>query len=152
MTKDTSIKIKNRTLFNQIKTNAVALISLFIAVSSLSYNTWRNEQTEENRNQRQAAFEILLKINELQQVVFSHYYDKDTKDKGNPRIAWAYVLTIKDLASILNNPLPASSKNLLEVWEKNWEELADNQENLDAILKAIDNLKKDALNLLQFLE
>jgi hypothetical protein len=27
----------------QIHRNAVALISLFIAVSSLAYNTWRNE-------------------------------------------------------------------------------------------------------------
>ena len=40
----------------QLQRNAVALISLFVAVSSLSYNTWRNEQSEFNRNQRQASF------------------------------------------------------------------------------------------------
>jgi hypothetical protein len=69
---------------NQLKRNTVALISIVIAVSSLSYNTWRNEKTEANRNQRVAAFEILMKLSELQQIVFHHYYDKDTQDKGNP--------------------------------------------------------------------
>jgi hypothetical protein len=152
MTKEVSNTMKNRTIFNQIKRNSVALISLFIAVSSLSYNTWRNELSEKNRNQRHAAFEILLKINELQQVVHFHYYDKDTTNKGNPRTAWAYVATIKDLASILNNPLPQSSQNLLDVWERNWQGLAENQENLEAIEKAIDNVRKDSMTLLQHLK
>ena len=70
----------------QLQRNTVALISILIAVSSLSYNTWRNEKTETNRNQRVAAFEILLKLGELQQVVFHHYYDKDTRERGNPPI------------------------------------------------------------------
>ena len=62
-------------VINQLKRNTVALVSIIIAVSSLSYNTWRNEKTEENRNQRFASFEVLLKLNELQQVIFhSHYH------------------------------------------------------------------------------
>ena len=44
----------------QLQHHLVALISLFIAVSSLSYNTWRNEKSEYNRNQRWASFEVLL--------------------------------------------------------------------------------------------
>jgi len=68
----------------QLQRNTVALISVVIADSSLSYNTWRNEKTEANRNQRVAAFEILMKLSELQQIVFHHYYDKDTQDRGNP--------------------------------------------------------------------
>ena len=59
----------------QIHNNAVALISLFIALSSLAYNTWRNETTEEQRNVRHAAFRVLESLGELQQVVdFRHYY------------------------------------------------------------------------------
>ena len=84
-------------VIDQLKRNTVALVSIIIAVSSLSYNTWRNEKTEENRNQRLASFEILLKLNELQQVVFHSHYDKDSLDKGNPRTGWAYVLTVRDL-------------------------------------------------------
>jgi len=33
----------------QVRRNSVALISLVVAVTSLSYNTWRNEATEHNR-------------------------------------------------------------------------------------------------------
>jgi hypothetical protein len=78
----------NLDFFDQIRRNAVALISLIIAVSSLSYNTWRNEKTEDNRNQRHAAFEVLLKLNELQQVIF-HF----TKKIINRRKLWANVIT-----------------------------------------------------------
>jgi len=43
----------------QVRSNAVALISLAVALTALSYNTWRNERTEHNRNIRVAAFEVL---------------------------------------------------------------------------------------------
>jgi uncharacterized membrane protein YebE (DUF533 family) len=36
----------------QVRRNAVALISLVIAITSLGYNTWRNEASENNRTQR----------------------------------------------------------------------------------------------------
>ena len=79
----------------QIQRNSVALISLFVAVSSLSYNTWRNELSEYNRNQRVSSFEILLKLGELQELVFHNHYDRDAKNKGNPRTGWALVLTVQ---------------------------------------------------------
>lgn len=144
-------KNKNN-LLKQIKNNAVALISIFIAISSLSYNTWRNEKTEDNRNQRYAAFEILLKINELQQVVFYNYYDNDKQNKGNPRTAWSYVLTIEDLSSLLKQPLLQSSKKLHVIWNDNWEDLASSQQSLDAVLAAIDTVRTDTLKLLESLE
>jgi hypothetical protein len=78
----------NLDFIDQIRRNAVALISLIIAVSSLSYNTWRNEKTEDNRNQRLAAFEVLLKLNELQQVI-CHF----TMKIINRRKLWANVIT-----------------------------------------------------------
>ena len=77
---------KNDSIGSQLRRNAVALISLVVAITALTYNTWRNEKSEDNRNHHQAAFEILLKLNELQQVVFHHRYDGDTTDKGNPRL------------------------------------------------------------------
>lgn len=39
----------------QIRNNAVALISLVVALAALGYNTWRNERTEANRNLRAAT-------------------------------------------------------------------------------------------------
>ena len=139
-------------IIDQLKRNTVALISLIIAVSSLSYNTWRNEKTEENRNQRFASFEVLLKLNELQQVIFHSHYDKDSSDKGNPRTGWAHVLTVRDLSRVLHPPLPTSADELLAVWGKNWDGLDEKQVNVDLIMSEIDNIRSETLLLLESLE
>ena len=136
----------------QLKRNSVALVSIIIAVSSLSYNTWRNEKTEENRNQRLASFEVLLKLNELQQVIFHSHYDKDSSDKGNPRTGWAYVLTVRDLSRVLHPPLPSAADELLAVWGENWAGLVEKQTSVDLIMGEIDNIRSETLLLLDSLE
>ena len=147
MTKNTKLSF-----LNQIQRNSVALISLVIAVTSLSYNTWRNELTESNRNQRLAAFEILLKLNELQQVVFHHRFDKDVKDKGNPRTGWTYVLTIQDFSLILQQPVIDSAKQLVDVWGQQWETFAINERSYELITLNIDIVRKNTLGALKSLD
>ena len=93
-------------LKEQLQRNAVALISLFIAISSLGYNTWRNEASEHNRNQRLVSIEVLRNIGQLQQVVYHRHWDMDAVDKGNPRTGWALVLTIRDLSQVLEGRVP----------------------------------------------
>ena len=139
------------TFVEQLRRNAVALISLVVAVSSLSYNTWRNEATEDNRNLRVAAFEVLLKLGELQQVVFHVHYDRDL-DRGNPRIGWAYVLTINDLAKVLPDEVQGAAAALLQAWGENWERLADSTLSLDIIMQALDTTRSQTLVLLRSLE
>jgi len=139
------------TFVEQLRRNAVALISLVVAVSSLSYNTWRNEATEDNRNLRLAAFEILLKLGELQQVVFHVHYDKDF-DKGNPRIGWAYVLTINDLAQVLPDTMQDSTAELLQAWGANWETLTGSPVSLDIVMQALDSTRSHSIELLHSLE
>ncbi len=143
---------QDSTIWIQVKRNAVALISLVVALSTLSYSTWRNEKSEDNRNHRQAAFEILLKLNEFQQVVFHRRYDHDLTDKGNPRLGWAYVLTIRDLSQVLNGPLPERVDKFVLVWGDNWAELGDKQENVDLVLASIDDMREETLSLLRSLE
>ena len=143
---------KNLSIWRQVRRNAVALISLAVALSTLSYSTWRNETTEDNRNHRMASFEILLKLNEFQQVVFHHRYDQDLTDKGNPRLGWTYVLTIRDLSQVLNSPLPEEASKLVLVWDENWSELSEKQENVDAVLAAVDEMREETLELLRSLE
>ena len=142
----------NHGFLRQIQRHAVALISLVVALTSLGYNTWRNEVTEYNRNQRQSAFEILLKLGELQQVVFHSHYDRDIQDKGNPRTGWAYVLVIKDLARVLSPPMPAASDRLQTVWGEHWSALGAKQASADAILAEIDSVREETLRQLQELE
>lgn len=141
-----------KTIWRQIRSNAVALISLIVALSALGYNTWRNEVSEENRNHRQAAFEILLKLNQLQQVVFHRRYDKDEKDKGNPRTGWTIVLTIRDLSQLLNPPMPAMADALQKSWARNWGSLGDDQDSVDMVLATVDDMRDETLILLRSLE
>ena len=136
---------------DQVRRNSVALISLVVAITSLSYNTWRNEATEHNRNLRFAAFEILLKLGELQQVVFHVHYDKDF-DRGNPRIGWAYVLTINDLAQVLPNAVQDSTRELLQAWSENWQGLSASKDSLDPVMRALDAARDQTLVLLHSLE
>jgi hypothetical protein len=136
----------------QVRRNSVALISLVVALSSLGYNTWRNELTEANRNQRQSAFEILLKLGELQQVVFHSHYDRDTADKGNPRTGWAYVLTVNDLSHVLTPPMPELTGRLQTVWGEHWGNLGTEQDSADAILAEIDSVREETLRQLHGLD
>ena len=141
-----------RTIWKQVRRNAVAIISLLVALSTLSYSTWRNEKSEDNRNHRQAAFEILIKLNELQQVVFHRRYDMDEEDRGNPRLGWAIVLTINDLAQLLDEPLPAEADALKQVWGSNWNHLGDEQDSVDKVLAGVDSMREETLYLLRSLE
>ncbi len=90
-----------------------------------SYNTWQNEKTEKNRNQRLASFEVLLKSNELHQVIFYSHYDKDSSNKGAPRSGWAHVLTVRDLSRVLHPPLAEAVNELFAVWGNNCNDLAE---------------------------
>src|SRR2546430_12543122 len=51
------VKRPMTSLRQQLRDNAVALISLVVALGSQAYNTWRNERTEHNRNVRTAALD-----------------------------------------------------------------------------------------------
>jgi len=135
------------TLKNQIRQHSVALISLAVALSSLGYNTWRNEQTEANRNVRAAGIELLLKLGELDQVVFFSHFEHDTV-RGNPRTGWAYVLTIKDLGALTNEPAMSSSKALVSAWEKHWSGLGQDSGSQKIISASIEQLRADTHKVL----
>ena len=135
----------------QLRDNSVALISLFVALSSLTYNTWRNERTEHNRNIRTATFELLTKLAELKRVVFLAQYDRDLAG-GNPRTGWTYVLAIRDLSAVTPAPLPARAEELQQVWTGNWEGLGkDDETAVDQIDKAMGKLRDATLDTLRAL-
>ncbi len=129
-----------KTLINQLRQHSVALISLAIALSSLGYNTWRNEQTEANRNVRAAGIELLLKLGELDQVVFFNHYEQDM-ERGNLRLGWAYVLTIKDLGALMNEPAASSSMDLFNTWNARSSELSSNGPSQAIISTSIEQLR-----------
>ena len=135
----------------QLRNNAVALISLVVALSSLGYNTWRNERTEHNRNIRAAAFEILTKLGEFERVVFLAQYDHDTGG-GSPRIGWTDVLVIRDLSQVMPGPIPSHAARLQKVWGEDWEGLGKKDEGaVNRIDDAIVNLREATLDTLRSL-
>ena len=139
------------TIKSQIARHSVALISLVVALSSLAYNTWRNEQTEENRNIRTAGIELLLKLGELDRVVFYSHYDQD-QDRGSPRSGWAYALIIRDLGSIMLEPASGSSTVLIEIWQQNWSGLGSDDLAASSISDSIDRTRTDVLAVLAGLD
>jgi hypothetical protein len=127
-------------LINQLRQHSVALVSLAIALSSLGYNTWRNEQTEANRNVRAAGIELLLKLGELDEVVFFSHYEQDMQ-RGSLRSGWAFVLTIKDLGALMNEPAAGSSIDLFNAWNAHSSELSNDANSLQIISASIEQLR-----------
>lgn len=138
-------------IHEQIRRNSVALISLAVALSSLAYNTWRNEQTEANRNVRNAGVEVLLQLGRLDQIVFFSHYEMD-EQRGSPREGWAVVLVIRDLGTLLPDPALASSQALYATWDENWSGLGHSDGDASRISDAIDAARVDVRTVLAALD
>jgi len=128
----------------QIRDNLIALVSVVIALSALGYNTWRNERTERNRNVRVAGIEMLREIGSLQQIIFyAHYADGD--QRGDPRMGWADVLTLNDLAALMPADVMRDAASLRATWEADAEGLIEHDEAFARIDGAIDALRQTTL-------
>ena len=137
-------------VYRQLRDNLVALTSLVVALSALGYNTWRNERTERNRNVRVAGIELLGEIGSLQQIIFyAHYAEGDAR--GDPRMGWADVLTINDLATIMPAEVGREADELKKAWEANAETLVEDEESFRRIDDAIDALRQETLASLRAL-
>lgn len=116
------------TIRQQFRNNAVALISLVIAVGSLGYNTWRNETTEEQRNIRHAAFRVLESLGELQEIVDTRYYylpfEAGDYREGETRIrGFGTVTMVRDLMGLMPAPGPGVGLELHAQWQEEFVEL-----------------------------
>jgi hypothetical protein len=140
-----------RSIREQLRSNAVALISLLVALSSLGYNTWRNERTEHNRNVRTAAFEVLMRAADLQRVAFLAQYDRDARG-GSPRNGWTDVLEIRDLAALVPGSVGPRAAELEKAWGENWDGLGkDDETAVNRIDDAIGKLREATLAMLEAL-
>ena len=127
----------------QLRRNLVALISLAIAVTSLGYNTWRNEASEDNRNQRLVSIQVLLMLGELQRLTMDRHYGENIDERAVSRAAWAKVLTIRDLAQVVDGSVPDSAIKLHEVWNRRNGELGRKEK---AVKKAAANEEIKAID------
>jgi len=138
------------TIRKQIHNNAVALISICIAISTLAYNTWRNETTEEQRNVRHAAFRVLEELGELQEVVDSrHYYlafNREIGSEGESRLrGFGSVAMIRDLMMLMPAPGPSAGESLHSIWLERFadlDQLDGNRRHTAAATRAESDLSK----------
>lgn len=126
----------------QIHRNLLAILSLFIAIIALTYNGWRQELTEDNRNLRLAAFELVKQLGELQLIVDYAHYDKDP-ERGNPITGWGHVALIEDLSAVLPAPLPEKSIHLKQAWAENWQGLGNDDKSVETITSAIRAMREE---------
>lgn len=135
----------------------MALISLFIALSGLAYNTWRNEQTEENNNIRTAGIELLLLLGEFDRTVFHLRWD-DKLQLGNERTGWSLALTIRDLGTLMGDPARGSATALVEVWQANNDKLgggnplAVRNASFSSISDSVEVVRADVLEVMSMLD
>jgi len=134
----------------QLKANTVALVSLVVALSSFSYSTWRNERSEHNRTIRQASFQLLTALGEMQQVVYHAHYDRDLA-RGNPRTGWVYVATISDFSMTMPEPVPARAHELLQAWRDHWEKIGTDEADADAVSNAVERCRAAVVERLKTL-
>lgn len=142
--------MKSESIGAQFKHNFVAILSLFVAIVALTYTAWREDTTEKNRNTRQAAFEVLKHLGELQLVInYGHYQPENSL--GNPILGWGHIAIIGDMGDLLPAPIPEKTKALVAEWRQNWQKLSD-EASTDDITKEIDSCREvtvDAIHQLR---
>ncbi len=130
---------------------ATAIFSVLFALLGFSYNVWRMEVTEHNSNVREAAFELLLQLAELEQVVYAAHYDQDT-ERGSPRDGWVKVGLINDLSSSCSPGVTEAAVELKSVWSAHWATLSSQRRSADAIVAAIDGTRAEVQAVLETLD
>lgn len=160
---DTPKQLEPRnSIWSQIRRNAVALISLVVALAGLGYNTWRNETTEAQRNTRYAAFRMVEELGALQQVVNVATYGGQL-DSDWYFVGWGKVNLIEDLALVMPPDDRPDTESLYARWfesskaMRNWNsedrELRDAARDAEKQMQAvIEDLRTDIRESLQMLE
>jgi hypothetical protein len=143
--------MKTISITTQISNHLIAIISLTVAIIALSYNTWRNEHTEKNRNIRTAAFEVLKDLGDLQVVInYSHY--QSNKELGNTYLGWGYIALINDLGQLLPQPIPEKVKILTYNWGVNWGKIKTDEVATEMISNDVDKTRESVLEVLRKLK
>lgn len=119
----------------QLRGNAVAIISLVIAISSLAYNSYRNEMSEENRNIRFAAFTVLRELGGLQVLVDRSHYG-NMPDPSDWYSGFGQAGMVRDLCGVMPGATPGAGTALFEVWQANVGDLFDEDRSRSAAAEA----------------
>lgn len=127
-------------LLQQLYKNRLSIISLIVAITALSYNTYRNELSENNRNIRYAGFEILREVSQLQRLIDQNY-DKESGVTGEPIRGWAHVNYIYDMSYLVSNEVLLHAVVLKKSWGENWEMIQTSAQSNAEISQSINHVR-----------
>jgi hypothetical protein len=123
---------------------AALVTSLVLAFASLTYTAWRNEVTESQRTARQAGFETLRALGELQAAADAHRY---TASADSLITGWSRVLEIRELGRLY----PASTacrRGLFAVWERAAATLETQTRSEKAVAAAVAACREETVAML----
>lgn len=115
------------TFWQQVQKNSLSILSLLVALSALSYNTWRNEATEKNRNIRAAEFEMLRHLVDVQQIIDYAHLRQD-QQKGDMTQGLNRVLLVHDLSTLAPKNVEQAAEKLRAEWVAHSDKLSSNRE------------------------
>ncbi len=133
------------------KRNLLALISLLVALTALSYNTWRNELTESNRNIRAAGFEVLREAAHLQLLIDRAYYAPE-ESKPDPIEGWARVNLIVALSDVMPEEVHLAALQLKSTWSEKWRFVYETETANEEVTRVNRELEKEVTQLLTSLK
>ncbi|MBY6205244.1 hypothetical protein [Halomonas denitrificans] len=153
---------ETRSVRASLRRNTVALISLVLAITSLGYAAWRGETSEVQRNHREAAFRILVEVGELREAVLTRSFfvgrveDPSTTAVPDPAtwiMGWGKVMMIRDLSTVLPEPLPDRGRQLFESWQSaagrlHAQDRETRQQATDDLLERIDRIRDATVQLI----
>jgi hypothetical protein len=92
--------------------------------------------TEDQRTVRQAGFEILRNLGELQTIADHAHYTGDER-QGDPVSGWGRVLMIRDLSKLMPREMQNHAGYLYQTWQQEWAGLGRNEASNEHITAAI---------------
>lgn len=98
--------------------------------------------SEENNTVRTAAFEMFDYLAQLEQIIYSAYYDNNVSE-GNPRKAWVKVGVISDLSVLMSVEVQKKSDGLKQLWQGNWQKIFTNEQSVNVLVTQVDEIRSE---------
>lgn len=130
--------------------HSLSIISLIVAVIALTYNTWRSDTTEYNRNVRTASFELIRELGELQNITNQLHFSKIDNGKRDELLisGWGNIALIEDLSALLPEKFRGYSIELKNHWQQHSELLGESDQSESNISTQIADTRSAARKLL----
>jgi hypothetical protein len=100
---------------------------MLIAFSSFAYSIYRADINQQNNISREAGFQLLKELNQLQLITDKELYGNKNQERFID--GWSNVMMIGDLSVYFEKNVQSRFVSLEAVWKKNFESLEHKKSN-----------------------